>query len=140
MRVLPLSWSLPPKPLRVTDPRVNSKALIELLPAPPVSVAVSMLLSVSVSLPTLKLVLFRRMVVSPDSVTRSMPSPPSRMSLPNPPLRTSLPVFPRRVSLPVLPIRASLPPPPSTRSLPASALIMSLAPSATITSFPLVSL
>ena len=97
----PVRVSLPNPPLRVTAPRVKAEALIVLLPMPPVRVAVSILVKVSVPKPV-RVVCFRVKLTSPDSITVSVARNPLRISLPSPPMRVSFPSPPSKLSFPVV--------------------------------------
>ncbi|EGF32749.1 structural constituent of cell wall [Oxalobacteraceae bacterium IMCC9480] len=122
---VPVSLSSPAPPSSVTalspltstslDPPEKRLALISLLLLPPVRIARSKPLMVSISPSMFKSALVKVIVLAllvSTSVSMPPPSPPRKVSAPAPPVRMSLPDPPSRISLPEPPIRTSSPEPP----------------------------
>ena len=90
----PLRVSAPPPVRSVTEPRVKAEASIALTPEPPDSSARSIPERVSDALPIRSEVFVRRMSASRDSISVSIPPPPTISSLPEPPVNVSSPAVP----------------------------------------------
>ena len=134
--VPPNKVSSPAAPSRTNSSSVTVLASRRLFPVPPTSRADSKLLMLSVPL-AINCVLVRIKSELLNSIRRSLPSPPSKMSFPLLPRSVSLPAPPSRTSAPPSPTKISSSAPPERISSPSLPLSVSLPKSPSKVSLPL---